>query len=95
MRIDAYSQVQQIYSTSKVNKTTATKKTEGARDTVSFSSIGKEIQVAKQAVNAAPDVREDKVQALKAAIKNGTYDVSGEAFADKLLAKFDEANGLA
>lgn len=95
MRIDAYSQVQQIYSTNKVNKTTATKKTEGARDTVSFSSIGKEIQVAKQAVNAAPDVREDKVQALKAAIKNGTYDVSGEAFADKLLAKFDEANGLA
>ncbi|SFQ50160.1 anti-sigma-28 factor, FlgM family [Butyrivibrio proteoclasticus] len=95
MRIDAYSQVQQIYSTSKVNKTKATKKTENIRDTVSFSSIGKDIQVAKQAVNAAPDVREDKVKALKAAIKNGTYDVSGEAFADKLLAKFDEAEELA
>ena len=91
MRIDAYSQVQQIYSSTKVNKTTATKKTESARDTVSFSSIGKDIQVAKQAVNAAPDVREDKVAALKAAIKNGTYEVSGEDFADKLLAKFDEA----
>ncbi|MBO6241694.1 MAG: flagellar biosynthesis anti-sigma factor FlgM [Butyrivibrio sp.] len=94
MRIDAYSQVQQIYSSTKVNKTAATRKTENARDTVSLSSIGKDIQVAKQAVNAASDVREDVVATLKAAIKNGTYDVSGEAFADKLLAKYDEANGL-
>ncbi len=94
MRIEAYSQVQQIYSNNKVNKTAATKKTADVRDTVSFSSIGKDIQVAKQAVSAAPYVREDVVATLKAAIKNGTYDVSGEAFADKLLAKFDEANGL-
>jgi negative regulator of flagellin synthesis FlgM len=94
MRIEAYSQVQQIYSNNKVNKTAATKKTADVRDTVSFSSIGKDIQVAKQAVSAAPDVREEVVATLKAAIKNGTYDVSGEAFADKLLAKFDEANGL-
>ena len=94
MRIDAYSQVQQIYSSTKVNKTAATRKTENARDTVSLSSIGTDIQVAKQAVNAASDVREDVVATLKAAIKNGTYDVSGEAFADKLLAKYDEANGL-
>ncbi|WP_026650938.1 flagellar biosynthesis anti-sigma factor FlgM [Butyrivibrio proteoclasticus] len=90
MRIEAYSQVQQIYSNNKVNKTQATKKTGDVRDTVSFSSIGKDIQVAKQAVSAVPDVREDVVSALKAAIKNGTYDVSGEAFADKILSKLDE-----
>jgi negative regulator of flagellin synthesis FlgM len=94
MRIEAYNQVQQIYSNNKVNKTQQTKKTSDVRDTVSFSSIGKDIQVAKQAVKATPDVREDLVASLKAAVKNGTYDVSGEAFADKLLAKFEEANGL-
>lgn len=90
MRIEAYSQVQQLYSSNKVSKPQATKKTGDVRDTVSFSSIGKDIQVAKQAVSAAPDIREDKVAALKAAIKNGTYDVSGEAFAEKLLAKMEE-----
>ncbi|MBR1670665.1 MAG: flagellar biosynthesis anti-sigma factor FlgM [Butyrivibrio sp.] len=90
MRIEAYSQVQQIYSNSKISKPQAAKKTNDIRDTVSFSSIGKDIQVAKQAVNNAPDVREDVVAKLKAAIKNGTYDVSGEAFADKLLAKYEE-----
>jgi negative regulator of flagellin synthesis FlgM len=90
MRIEAYSQVQQIYSNNKISRPQAAKKTNEVRDTVSFSSIGKDIQVAKQAVNSAPDVREDVVAKLKAAIKNGTYDVSGEAFADKLLAKYEE-----
>lgn len=94
MRIEAYSQVQQIYSNSKVGKVQQTQKTNDVRDTVSFSSIGKDIQVAKQAVKAAPDVREDLVASLKAAIKNGTYNVSGEDFADKLLAKYEEAQGL-
>ena len=94
MRIEAYSQVQQVYSNNKVNKAQPTKKTNDIRDTVSFSSIGKDIQVAKQAVSAAPDVREDVVAKLKAAIKNGTYDVSGEAFADKLLAKYEASEGL-
>ena len=94
MRIEAYSQVQQVYSNSKVNKAQPTKKTNDIRDTVSFSSIGKDFQVAKQAVSAAPDVREDVVAKLKAAIKNGTYDVSGEAFADKLLSKYEASEGL-
>ena len=94
MRIEAYSQVQQIYSGSKVNKAQATQKAHDVRDTVSFSSIGKDIQVAKQAVNAASDVREDVVASLKAAIKNGTYNVSGEDFADKLLAKYEASESL-
>ncbi len=90
MRIEAYSQVQQLYSNSKVSKTQATKKTGEVRDTLSLSSIGKDIQVAKQAVGAADDIRRDKVASLKAAIKNGTYDVRGEDFADKILAKYEE-----
>ncbi|MBQ9590369.1 MAG: flagellar biosynthesis anti-sigma factor FlgM [Butyrivibrio sp.] len=89
MRIEAYNQVQQIYSNSKVNKAQAPKKTNDVRDTVSFSSIGKDIQIAKQAVNEVPNVREDLVASIKAAVKNGTYDVSNEAFADKLLENFE------
>ena len=90
MRIEAYSQVQQIYSNSKVGKPQAAKKTNDIRDTVSFSASRKDSQAAKQAISASHDIREDKVASLKTAIKNGTYDVSGEAFADKLLAKFEE-----
>ncbi len=89
MRINPYIQVQQMYNT---KKTGGTKKTEstGRVDGVMISSFGKDIQTAKQAVAAAPDVRTDIVEPIKAAVKNGTYEVSGEKFADKLLAAAGE-----
>ncbi len=91
MRIEAYSQIQQVYGTGKVNKTAKTQKTSSVSDNLQISSIGKDIQVAKQAVKDAPDVREDVVAPIKSAIQDGTYDVSGEDFADKLLAKLSES----
>ena len=48
------------------------------------------MQIAKTALKEVPDVRQDKVSALKASIANGTYQVSAEDFADKLLAAYDE-----
>ncbi len=93
MRIEAYSQIQQVYGANKVNKTVKTQKSNNVSDTVKISSIGKDIQVAKQAVKEAPDVREDVTAPLKKAIQDGTYDVSGEDFADKLLAKLSESFG--
>ena len=94
MRIDALSAIQQVYGTGKTRKTTGTKKVSGGRDAVEISSIGKDIQTAKAAVKAAPDMRENKVAELKKQIQSGTYNVSGESFADKLLAKYNEAAGL-
>ena len=93
MRIEAYSQIQQVYGAGKVNRTAKTQKANNVSDTVKISSIGKDIQIAKQAVKEAPDVREDVTARLKKAIQDGTYDVSGEDFADKLLAKLGESFG--
>ena len=45
-------------------------------------------KIAKQAVAQAEDIREDKVQELKASIANGTYNVPMSALADKLLNGF-------
>lgn len=84
MRINPYIQVQQMYNTKKVG---AAKKAgnAGRADGVMISNIGKEIQTAKQAVAAAPDVRADITEPIKAAVNSGTYEVSGEKFADKLM----------
>ncbi len=84
MRINPYIQVQQAYNTKKPDKARKAGNI-GRTDGVMISHIGKEIQTAKQAVAAAPDVRAELVDPIKAAIKNGTYEVSGESFADKLL----------
>ncbi len=89
MRIEAYTQVQQAYSTKKTTQTKSTTSTSFS-DQVQISSIGKDIQTAKGAVAAAPDVRENVTAPIKAAIAAGTYEVSAGSFAEKLLQKFEE-----
>ena len=84
MRIDAFNQVTQLYKTNSTKKTYATSKTQAA-DKLEISQMGKDYQVAKSAVAAAPDVREDKVNAIKQALASGTYNVSMEEVADKLI----------
>ena len=91
MRIDAYSQIQQLYNVSKPGA--AGKKAPSQtdfRDRLQISSAGKDMQIAKQAVANAPDVREDKVAAIKSALANGTYQVSGDDFADKIMEKLGQ-----
>ena len=53
-----------------------------------ISSIGKDIQTVKQAVANTPDVREDVTAPIKAKIQNGTYEVSSDDFASKLMAAY-------
>lgn len=95
MRIDAYSQIQQVYQTQKPQKTTSTAKTtKSFADNLQISSIGKDIQTAKQAVANAPDVREEITAPIKASIAAGTYNVSADDFADKLMERFEAAKAL-
>ncbi len=89
MRIEAYTQVQQIYKTSKTAKTQSTGKT-SFKDQLQISSIGKDIQTAKAAVAGSSDIREDLIAPIKAKIQDGTYEVSNESFADKLFSKYEE-----
>lgn len=89
MRIDAYNQVNQIYKTDNKVKTKQVSKT-SKKDEVEISSFGRAYQSARQAVSSAPDVREDKIAEIKERIDNGTYEVSGEKFAEKILSKYDE-----
>ncbi len=87
MRIEAYNAVSQIYQAKKPGKVQKTGAAYG-RDQVQISSIGKDIQTAKQAVAKVPDVRSEKTAPIKASIENGTYNVSADSFADKLLEKY-------
>ena len=87
MRIEAYTQVQQLYNSAKVQKEANVQK-KGQTDQVQISSMGLDIQAAKAAVKSADDIRFDKVNPIKEAIANGTYNVSAESFADKLMEKY-------
>lgn len=65
-------------------------KAEGGTDgfeKVEISSRGKESMKAKAIAHQAPDVREDRIQKLKEAIKSGSYKVDTDAVAEKMLAE--------
>lgn len=90
MRIDAYNQIQQVYATGQIKKNDDTKgksKT-SFMDELRLSSMGIDATLAKNAVETAPDVREEKVAAIKEQIDNGTYEVDMDDFAGKLLERY-------
>lgn len=91
MRIDAYAQVQQLYGNKKTHKVQKEAKV-GFKDQLQISSKGKDIQIAKNAVMNAADVREEVVAPLKKAVNAGTYEVNGEQFAQKLFEKYNNAH---
>ena len=90
MRIGTYNMISQIYGSNSTKKSTTTNSTNYAsfKDEVSFSSMGKDLQVAKNALAGVSDVRESKISELKAKVQSGTYSVSPEAFADKLMSAY-------
>ena len=87
MRIGNFAQVQALYNTNKPAKTN-TAKAKGFSDAVSISGAGKDLAAAKAAVSNAPDVRAELVDSIKERIKNGTYDVDADSFAEKIFEKF-------
>lgn len=89
MRIEAYTQVQQVYNTKKPVKVSGSKSVSFS-DQLQISSIGKDIQTVKTALAGSSDIREDVTSPIKASIQAGTYEVSTESFADKLFAQYEE-----
>ncbi len=88
MRIEAYTQVQQLYN----NKNTNKLKKETSRsfsDQLQISNVGKDIQTAKQAIANSPDVREDVTASIKNQIDSGNYNVDTNSFAQKLFEKYN------
>ena len=57
MRVEAYNQVAQLYNREKTQKVQNTKQMSTGRDEVQISSMGRDYQIAKQAVADASDIR--------------------------------------
>ncbi len=85
MRINSMSNISSIYTANKAKKVYKQDAGKEIKDSVSLSSFAKELSVAKQAVDNTADIRQEKVAAIKEQIKNGTYNISAEQVADKML----------
>ena len=89
MRIDSIQKVAQLYNNTSIAKTEK-KKVEANKDRLQISQAGRDYQIARKAVSEAPDVREELVADIKSRVDAGTYQVSGEAFAEKVIARYNQ-----
>lgn len=56
-------------------------------DRIDISQRGKEVASIIASLNSLPDVREEKIQALKGAINSGTYRIDPLKVAEKMLSE--------
>jgi negative regulator of flagellin synthesis FlgM len=86
---DASMQLIQQYQKNEPIKTDTDKQIGAASivvtEKVDLSSRAKDIQQIKQIVDQIPDVRENKVQELKAQIDSGSYKVNSDKIAEKMV----------
>jgi negative regulator of flagellin synthesis FlgM len=54
-------------------------------DSVELSHSARDLQKAQKALSDLPEIREDKVAALKQQIENGTYDIRADKIAANML----------
>ena len=85
MRVEAYSAVNRIYQSGAASSAKKGGSTALYSDKLENSRTAKDYQTAKEAVSQTSDVREDKVAQIKAAMEAGTYRVSAQAVAGKML----------
>ena len=90
MRVDAFNKISQLYNTSSIRGAAQTKSS-SFRDQLEISQTGKDYQTARQIVAHIPDVREDRVNDIKQRIAAGTYNVSAQEAADKLVDNYFDA----
>jgi negative regulator of flagellin synthesis FlgM len=81
-------QIDQANKSKQADDQLTTRKAKGSSsstDKVEFSAQSREMQKIYEVLRTTPDVREEKVSALKKAIQEGRYQVENDALADKLI----------
>jgi negative regulator of flagellin synthesis FlgM len=76
--------IAQSYGT-KINKTENFANDGKGSDKIEISEAAKDFQTAIKAFKDLPGIREDKVNALKERIENGSYKVTGRDVAEKMI----------
>ena len=87
MKIDSVGVSKLLSKYNNQNKNDKTGKTEAGtkKDSFSISESAQQIQKAKAEMSKVSEARQEKIDKLKQEVKEGTYNVSGEKVAEKML----------
>ena len=64
-------------------------------ETVSISQTGQEINQYTEAMAKLPDIRKERIAEIQAALEKGTYSVSSQDLADKLIQELSTSSPAA
>jgi negative regulator of flagellin synthesis FlgM len=94
MRINNSQNVQQILKAydKNVSKVKKTEESTFKSDKIEISESAKDFQVAMKALEETPDVRADKIAAIKKKITDGNYRPSAKDIAKKMLSDIKTNN---
>lgn len=77
--------IMQAYRKQEVKKEASNSTRLNKNDELSLSNTAKDYQVAMNAIRNIPDIRKEKVEAIKEQIKSGTYVIDSGKIAEKIL----------
>lgn len=84
MKINGMGRVMEVYAANSYNKSVEKSQKSSKRDELQLSPGAKFHQVAMAELKSMPDVREDKVAAIKASVDSGSYNIDSRAIAEKM-----------
>ncbi len=88
MRIDHINNIYETYKKQSLSSTKPVTKMQ-KKDEVELSGTARDFQAVYKVLSTTPSIREDKVNEIKEKISSGTYNVSSEEVADKILSSLD------
>lgn len=88
MKINQVRHISEIYGATSTKKPPVKDIKTDKKDKLEISDTAKYFQIALKAAKDSPDIRSEKVDRIKAEIEAGTYNVSAEDVAKKMMAKF-------
>lgn len=75
----------QAYRKQEVSKENTRSSRLSRNDELSLSDVAKDYQLAMNAIKKVPDIRKEKVEAIKEQIRTGTYIIDAGKIAEKML----------
>ncbi|NMA84511.1 MAG: flagellar biosynthesis anti-sigma factor FlgM [Epulopiscium sp.] len=88
MKINNIHQISKIYEATSTRKISSKTNKNGEKDKLEISTTARHYQTGINAVKNSPDIRQDKVDKIKRQMESGTYNVSAEEVAKKMMAEF-------
>ncbi|OPJ56056.1 flagellar biosynthesis anti-sigma factor FlgM [Alkalithermobacter paradoxus] len=85
MKISGVSNIQNVMKAYSKTKAQSVTKPQQKEDKIEISQVGKDFQMAMNAIKDIPDIRLDKVEEIKAQIQSGNYSVDIEKLAHAII----------